>query len=145
MKPGWQLVLRSRSPWGPYECAVQSCIRATLRPQDRIRCLGRDTAGDSWFVHFVDRYAYGRVVYLQPMIWSDDDWCIVGIDRCNGDGVGEPVETFRKPASRVPSVVKTPAKSDEFTGRMLGLQWQWPANPQTGWYFSATRRTADCV
>ena len=134
VKPGWQLVLRSRSPWGPYECRTVLHQGDTAIPGPHQGAWVEDTAGDSWFVHFVDRYAYGRVVHLQPMVWSDDDWCVVGIDR-NGDEVGEPVEIFRKPASRIPSVVKTPAESDEFAGRTLGLQWQWPANPQTGWYF----------
>ncbi len=34
------------------------------------------------------------------------------------------------------STVKTPVENDEFASRTLGLQWQWHANPQTGWYFT---------
>lgn len=135
VKPGWQLVLRSRSPWGPYECRTVLHQGDTATPGPHQGAWVEDTAGDSWFVHFVDRYAYGRVVHLQPMTWSDDDWCIVGVD-CNGDGIGEPVETFRKPASRAASAVTTPVAGDEFDGRTLGLQWQWHANPQAGWHFN---------
>ena len=54
----------------------------------------------------------------------------------DGDGIGEPVLTHRKPASRVPSPVKTPADSDEFASRTLGLQWQWHANPERRWMFT---------
>ncbi len=134
VKPGWQIVLRSKSPWGPYECRKVLHQGNTKTPGPHQGGLVDDVEGNSWFVHFVDMYAYGRVVHLQPVTWSDDDWCIVGVDR-NGDGIGEPVDTFRKPASRVKSAVRTPADSDEFDGRTLGLQWQWHANPQLGWYF----------
>lgn len=135
VKPGWQLVLRSRSPWGPYECRKVLHQGNTSTPGPHQGGWVEDVEGNSWFLHFVDMYAYGRVAHLQPMTWSDDDWCIIGVDQ-NGDGVGEPVDTFRKPASRVKSAVATPADSDEFSFRKLGLQWQWHANPQTGWYFT---------
>ncbi|WP_418983072.1 glycoside hydrolase 43 family protein [Alistipes sp.] len=134
VKTGWQIVLRSRSPWGPYECRTVLHQGGTATPGPHQGAWVEDTAGDSWFLHFVDRYAYGRVVHLQPMAWTDDDWCVIGIDR-NGDGVGEPVDTFRKPASNGPCRSTTPAESDEFDSRTLGLHWQWHANPQTGWYF----------
>lgn len=134
VKPGWQLVLRARSPWGPYECRKVLHQGDTATPGPHQGAWVEDVAGDSWFVHFVDMYAYGRVVHLQPMTWSDDGWCLIGVDR-NGDGVGEPVATFRKPSSHVPGAVVAPAAGDEFGGRTLGLQWQWPANPQPGQYF----------
>lgn len=133
VKPGWQIVLRSRSPYGPYECRTVLHQGDTDTPGPHQGGWVEDVEGDSWFVHFVDMYAYGRVVHLQPMTWSDDGWCIIGIDR-NGDGIGEPVAEYRKPAGR--SAVKTPADSDEFDSAALGLQWQWPANPRTGWYFN---------
>ena len=136
VKPGWQIVLRSRSPWGPYECRKVLHQGDTAIPAPHQGGWVEDVEGNSWFMHFVDMYAYGRVAHLQPMTWSDDDWCVIGVDR-NGDGIGEPVETYRKPACHNPVRGKlTPADSDEFSGRTLGLQWQWHANPQTGWYFN---------
>ena len=136
VKPGWQIVLRSRSPWGPYECRKVLHQGDTAIPGPHQGGWVEDVEGNSWFMHFVDMYAYGRVAHLQPMTWSDDDWCVIGVDR-NGDGIGEPVETYRKPACHNPVRGKlTPADSDEFSGRTLGLQWQWHANPQTGWYFN---------
>ncbi len=134
VKPGWEIVLRSKSPWGPYECRVVLHQGNTKTPGPHQGGWVDDVEGNSWFVHFVDMYAYGRVVHLQPVTWSDDDWCIIGVDR-NGDGIGEPVDTYKKPASHVKSAIKTPADNDEFDGRTLGLQWQWHANPQFGWYF----------
>lgn len=135
VKTGWQTVLRSRSPWGPYECRTVMHQGDTDTSGPHQGGWVEDTAGESWFLHFVDMYAYGRVVHLQPMRWSDDDWCIIGIDR-NNDNIGEPVAEYRKPAAAQPSPVTVPADSDDFGGRTLGLQWQWQANPQTGWYFN---------
>lgn len=136
VKPGWQIVLRSKSPWGPYECRKVLHQGDTSTPGPHQGGWVEDVEGNSWFMHFVDMYAYGRVVHLQPMTWSDDDWCIIGIDR-NGDGIGEPVATHTKPACHNPvRGVMTPADSDEFSDRKLGLQWQWHANPQSGWYFN---------
>ncbi len=133
VKPGWQIVLRSRSPYGPYECRKVLHQGNTSTPGPHQGGWVEDTAGDSWFMHFVDMYAYGRVVHLQPMRWLEDDWCQMGVDQ-NGDGIGEPVAKFRKPAGQ--SHVKTPANSDSFSSRSLSLQWQWHANPQTGWAFA---------
>ena len=133
VKPGWQIVLRSKSPFGPYEVRTVLHQGDTDIPGPHQGGWVDDVEGNHWFMHFVDMYAYGRVAHLQPLTWTEDDWCIIGIDR-NGDGIGEPVHTFRKPAGQ--SAVMTPADSDEFSSRKLGLQWQWPANPQTGWFFT---------
>lgn len=132
VKPGWQIVLRSRSPYGPYECRKVLHQGNTSTPGPHQGGWVEDLAGDAWFMHFVDMYAYGRVVHLQPMEWLPDDWCRIGIDQ-NADGVGEPVERYRKPAGR--SERHTPAASDEFSGLEIGRQWQWHANPGWGWAF----------
>lgn len=133
VKPGWQVVLRSRSPYGPYECRKVLHQGNTDIPGPHQGGWVEDTAGDAWFIHFVDMYAYGRVVHLQPMEWLADDWCTMGVDQ-NGDGIGEPVHTFRKPAGE--SRVMTPANDDDFSSRELGLQWQWHANPGWAWAFT---------
>ncbi len=135
VKPGWQIVLRSKSPFGPYECRTVLHQGGTSVPGPHQGGWVDDVEGNSWFMHFDDRYAYGRILHLQPMTWSEDDWCIIGIDR-NSDGIGEPVEKWRKPASHVKTVLKTPVENDDFSGNAVGLQWQWHANPQTGWYFT---------
>jgi len=45
---------------------------------------------------------------------------------------GEPVSTFRKPASQGLSEHDS-GDLDEFNDSRLGLQWQWQANPQPAW------------
>lgn len=132
VKEGWQLVMRSREPLGQYEW------RKVLHQGDsdvhgpHQGGWVTDTAGDSWFVHFEDRYAYGRVVHLQPMEWSADGWCTMGVDT-NGDGIGEPVATYRKPHTNKPMPITTPDEGDEFDSATIGLQWQWFGTPQRDW------------
>ncbi len=135
VKPGWQIVLRSKSPWGPYEYRKVLHCGGTSVPGPHQGGWVDDVEGNAWFMHFDDRYAYGRILHLQPMKWTDDDWCTMGVD-INNDGIGEPVESWTKPASHVPGVLKAPVENDEFAGRTVGLQWEWHANPQTGWYFT---------
>jgi beta-xylosidase len=134
VETGWQLVLRSRNIFGPYT------DRVVLR-QGNTNINGPhqggwvDTAGgENWFVHFQDQGPYGRVVHLQPMSWRSD-WPVIGAEV--GDGVGEPVASYRKPHVAVASQPQTPADSDEFSGERLGLQWQWQANPADNWAFPA--------
>jgi beta-xylosidase len=69
------------------------------------------------------------------MAWSDG-WPLIGQPGAK-PGVGNPVASYRKPVAGHP--VKVPATSDEFSGTALGLQWQWNANPQEGWYSLAAR------
>jgi len=133
VESGWQLAMRSKSIYGPYE-------RRVVLAQGKTRINGPhqgawvDTpSGESWFIHFQDQGAYGRVVHLQPMRWLND-WPVIGIDP-DGDGTGEPVVKFRKPNAGPNLQIETPVESDEFVADRLGLQWQWQANPQPGWAF----------
>lgn len=135
VKTGWQVVLRSRSPYGPYEIKTVLEQGSTMIPGPHQGGWVEDVKGDCWFLHFVDMYAYGRVCHLQPMQWTADDWCTMGIDY-DKNGIGEPVLTHKKPASRLRSAVRTPVDSDEFESKDLGLQWQWHANPQLHWGFT---------
>jgi beta-xylosidase len=89
-------------------------------------------SGESWFVHFQDRGAYGRVVHLQPMKWIED-WPVIGVD-ADGDGKGEPVAQYRKPNVGREFPIRLPQTSDEFRSNKLGLQWQWHANPRKEWH-----------
>jgi len=130
---GWQVVLRSSSPWGPYE---EKVVMAEGRSGVNGPHQGAwiDTpAGEHWFMHFQDKDAYGRVVHLQPMEWTSDGWPVIGLDK-DGDGVGEPVMKHRKPALASSGVFQ-PAESDEFDSTELGLQWQWHGVPSPYWYY----------
>jgi beta-xylosidase len=130
---GWQLVLRSRNVYGPYERKVVMHQGTTVINGPHQGAWVDTPEGEDWFLHFQDKGAYGRVVHLQPMKWVND-WPVIGVDN-DKDGTGEPVLTFRKPAVGKAYPVETPVESDEFNGNAMGLQWQWQANPKATWSF----------
>ena len=128
---GWQLVLRSKNIYGPYE-------RKMVMHQGETNINGPhqgawvDTpTGEDWFLHFQDKDAYGRIVHLQPMKWKDD-WPVIGEDK-DGDGCGEPVMIHKKPYSKSNISTSAIPESDEFNSHILGKQWQWQANPEQYW------------
>lgn len=130
---GWQLVLRSKNIYGPYERKVVMDQGATPINGPHQGAWVQTPNGQDWFLHFQDKEAYGRVVHLQPMKWVNG-WPVIGIDK-EGDGKGAPVLSYKKPAVGKNYPIATPAESDEFNDRTLGLQWQWQANPQATWSF----------
>jgi beta-xylosidase len=132
---GWQLALRSRNVWGPYESKIVLTQGATSINGPHQGAWVETQSGESWFLHFQDKGPYGRILHLEPMKWLDD-WPVIGNDSRNS-GTGEPVSTFKKPNVGRAWSVMTPADSDEFNGNSLGLQWQWQANPQSNWFFPA--------
>lgn len=88
--------------------------------------------GEDWFIHFQDKYAYGRVIHLQPSVWKDD-WLIIGNDN-DGDGCGEPVMTWTKPVLQSTGNFQ-PVEDDDFNSSTLGLQWQFEGPYSQFWYF----------
>lgn len=130
---GWQLVLRSKNIYGPYERRVVMDQGSSPVNGPHQGAWVTTGTGEDWFVHFQDKEAYGRVVHLQPVKWIHD-WPVIGLDK-DGDGKGEPVLTYRKPNVGKTYPVQTPADSDEFNSTMLGLQWQWMANAKGTWAF----------
>ncbi|GAA4443050.1 glycoside hydrolase 43 family protein [Pontibacter saemangeumensis] len=131
---GWQLVLRSKNVYGPYDEKIVLDQGGTSINGPHQGAWVDTPTGEDWFFHFQDIEAYGRVVHLQPMKWVND-WPVIGVDK-DGDGTGEPVLTYKKPNVGKTYPVTTPAESDEFDGNRLGLQWQWHANPKATWAFA---------
>ncbi len=127
---GWQAVFRARSLDGPYEVRTVLDQGATAVNGPHQGAWVRAQDGSDWFLHFQDKRAYGRVVHLQPMRWSDD-WPIIGQNGPRAD-TGQPVLTHAKPVAGAPR--KAPPSSDEFDGPSLGVQWQWNANHDTRWF-----------
>ena len=116
---GFQLAMRSKSPYGPYESKI-------VLQQGKTNINGPHQGGwvhtkygEDWFLHFQDKEAYGRVMHLNPVDWSTG-WPIMGKK-------GEPVLTYTKPKSSSTTIVN-PVESDEFNAPVIGKQWQWHAN-----------------
>ncbi|WP_100406466.1 glycoside hydrolase family 43 protein [Bacillus solitudinis] len=130
---GWQTILRSKNIYGPYEDKI-------VLHQGNSDVNGPHQggwveleSGESWFLHFQDKDAYGRIVHMQPMYW-ENDWPVMG-HNVNEDGIGEPVNRWKKPNVGVTSdQIIAPQTSDEFSSDKLGLQWQWRANVKHEWY-----------
>ena len=117
---GFQLAMRSKSPFGPYE-------HKNVLAQGKTAINGphqggwiHTKAGEDWFLHFQDKEAYGRVVHLNPVDWSSG-WPIMGKN-------GEPVTTYKKPITNSQYPINNPVESDEFNSTTIGKQWQWHAN-----------------
>lgn len=123
---GFQVAMRSKSPFGPYESKVVLAQGKTKINGPHQGAWVHTKFGEDWFLHFQDKEAYGRVVHLQPVTWKDN-WPVMGVDK-DGDYCGEPVTTYRKPKTSGKVQVVNPAESDEFSDTRLGLQWQWHAN-----------------
>jgi len=145
---GWQLILRAKNPFGPYESKVVLAQGPTSINGPHQGAWVDTPRGEWWFLHFQDKGLYGRIVHLQPMSWKND-WPQIGEDP-DGDGVGQPVLRWKKPEVGSHYPRKTPAESDEFNEPKIGLQWQWPANPQLtfgfptaqGYFFQSTHEMA---
>jgi beta-xylosidase len=88
--------------------------------------------GEDWFLHFQDRGWLGRVVHLEPLKWVDD-WPEIG-DMTQGP-IGQPVPAYKKPRTLHASAQENPVDSDEFNDVIVGLQWQWQADPEPMWAF----------
>lgn len=128
---GWQLALRSKNIYGPYEEKI-------VLEQGNSKINGPhqgawvDTpSGEDWFYHFQDVDAYGRIIHLQPMKW-ENDWPVIGTDT-NKNGIGEPVLTYRKPNVGKTYPIITPPETDEFDDEKIGMQWQWSTNENIIW------------
>ncbi len=130
---GWQMVLRSKNIFGPYEDKIVMAQGKTDINGPHQGAWVDTKSGENWFLNFQDLGAYGRVLHLNPMKWVND-WPVIGVD-ADGDGTGEPVRTYKKPNVAKIYPKTTPPESDEFNTSELGLQWQWHANYQTTWGF----------
>lgn len=124
---GWQVCLRSKNIYGPYEHKV-IMQDASSYPPNGLHQGGMVQLknGDWWFIIMQDRGAIGRVPHLVPVKWVDG-WPIPGVN-------GKDAITYQKPNVGKNYKIKAPATTDEFNGKKLGLQWQWNHNPDnTKW------------
>ena len=128
---GWQVALRSKNIYGPYEDKIVLEQGGTSINGPHQGALVDTAKGDWWFVHFQDAGVYGRILHLQPVQWRDG-WPMMGAN-------GEPVSHHTKPRVTPAQKISAPATSDDFDSPRLGRQWQWQANHDDNW-FSLTAR-----
>lgn len=116
---GWQLAMRSKSPYGPYEWKrVMEQGKTDINGPHQGAWV-HTAYGEDWFLHFNDKGAYGRVVYLQPVDWTSG-WPMMGNN-------GVPLKRGKKPMTKSVTTAN-PQETDEFNNGVMGLQWQWHAN-----------------
>lgn len=96
VEQGWQLVMRSKDVYGPYESKIVMAQGKSDINGPHQGAWIHTPEGEDWFLHFQDRGAYGRIIHLNPMKWVDD-WPVIGSD-ADGDGCGDPVRTYTWPA-----------------------------------------------
>ena len=92
---GWQVVLRSKNIYGPYEKKVVLEKGSTNVNGPHQGALVDTPEGEWWFYHFQLTEPLGRVVHLQPAHWKDG-WPVIGVD-IDMNGIGEPVKVWTKP------------------------------------------------
>jgi beta-xylosidase len=142
--PGQQAVFRSKKIDGPYEMKIVLAQGGTkINGPHQGGLVDTPDGKQWWFIHFQDMAVQkgneGRVTHLEPVVWGEDGWPVMGNDP-NRTGTGEPVLTFAKPAVGKTYPAAAPQTSDEFDSPALGLQWQWLANPQSLWYSLREKR-----
>jgi len=128
---GWQLVLRSKNIYGPYEEKIVLEQGSTTINGPHQGAWVSTPNGDSWFLHFQDKGIYGRVLHLQPINWVNG-WPLMGKD-FDGNGIGEPIPSHKKPNVGKQYPVQMPQESDDFNDGKLGIQWQWYGNQSIKW------------
>ncbi len=114
---GWQTVLRSKNIYGPYE-------RRQVFPKGSPHQGGwvELKNGETWFISFKSTGYLGRICYLNPVRWTDDDWPVFGDN-------GQPVDAWKKPDVGRTYPILHPQTSDEFKSKTLSPIWQWNHNP----------------
>jgi beta-xylosidase len=125
---GWQIVLRSKNIYGPYE-------RKKVMEQGKSPINGphqgawvQTNTGEDWFIHFQDKEAYGRVSHLQPLVWKND-WPVIGEDN-DGDGIGTPVLKYTAPKMKGEGTLNTTNLVNKKTDTN---PFQWNATPENNW------------
>ncbi|MFC0527333.1 family 43 glycosylhydrolase [Phytohabitans kaempferiae] len=122
-----QYVLRSSSPFGPYEMRqvlldLPGPISGGGVPHQG--GLVQTQNGAWYYMSFVDAYPGGRVPALAPISWSADGWPV--LQTVNGRwGASYPYPNVPRPPRQVKPMIGT----DTFTGTILGPQYEWNHNP----------------
>ncbi len=152
---GYQIAMRSRDIYGPYESrVVLASDKGTINGPHQGAWVDTPDGREDWFIHFQHKKPIGRVTHLEPMTWTADGWPVIG-QRTSGFGKvyhgerldgrvmswGIPVTQHKKPNVGRQYESTAPQTSDTFDSRTLGLQWQWSANPKSYWYYCCAEQS----
>ena len=118
---GGEAVGRARSIRGPYDWKTVLSQGGTEVRGPHQGGYVETPGGQGWFLHFNATGAFGRIDYLEPVVWRDD-WPVMGKD-------GAPVAKFPAPATGAWRPGDRLQDSDDFSRGTLGLQWEWNHNP----------------
>ena len=120
---GFQVALRSRNIWGPYEekIVIKEWDHSNVNFGIHQGALVQTQKGEWWTMLFIDMGPFGRFPSLQPVRWQDD-WPIAGVD-------GKAVVKYKKPDVGGTYPISHLPTSDEFDADTLGMQWSWNHNP----------------
>lgn len=120
-------VLKSKSPWGPYEMRVLVASIAGPLPNAGYSHQGGvvNTKDNKWwYVAFMDSFPGGRIPVAAPLTWTSDGWPqLVKDGNSWGKTYPMPVETTK--------TVPSPAGTDKFEGSSLSHEWEWNHNPDS--------------
>ncbi|KAF2820476.1 hypothetical protein CC86DRAFT_374189 [Ophiobolus disseminans] len=118
-------VLKSSSPWGPYERRILvDSIAGPLSNAGNAHQGGVvDTKDGNWYyVAFLDSFPGGRIPVVAPLTWTDDGWPeVVRVNNEWGKTYPMPVHTNK--------TVPPPTGLDTFGGASLSHEWEWNHNP----------------
>ncbi|MBC6462843.1 family 43 glycosylhydrolase [Actinomadura sp. HBU206391] len=120
-----QYVLRSTSPWGPYEMRQVLLNMPGPISEGGVPHQGglvQTQNGDWYYMSFVDAYPGGRVPALAPISWTNDWPTIQTVN--GGWGVQYPKPNI--PTTRTVAPMIGP---DSFASGTLGHRWEWNHNP----------------
>ena len=121
-----QYVLRSTSPWGPYEqrqvlLNLPGPISGGGVPHQG--GLVQTEKGDWWYMAFTDAYPGGRMPTLAPISWSGDGWPV--LQTVNGRWGA----SYPKPDISTTRTVQPMTGPETFTDPALAPRWEWNHNP----------------
>jgi beta-xylosidase len=120
-------VLKSSSPWGPYERKVLvDGIQGPLSSAGNAHQGGVvETKDGKWYyVAFLDAYPGGRIPVAAPLTFDSSGWPTVEkVNNQWGKSYPMPVQTSK--------TVPPPTGLDSFTGTALSHEWEFNHNPDT--------------
>ncbi len=135
---GWQMALRSKNIYGPYEGKRTLEQGSTNVNGPHQGALVDTPEGEWWFYHFQETPSLGRVLHLEPVRWIEG-FPFIGEDY-DGNGIGEPMKIVKKPAIKGTTKPMAPQCNDSFSSTRLGLQWQFNHNPENSCWSLSSRK-----